>query len=212
MTRKPFAVLLAGAALLFAACKSEPKQEVKKEGSLGDLVKAVENIGKEQEKSADRWAERRAKGDTLAIPYKELQNYLPEIPGYTKDGGPGGEQSAMAGFGQLSTARQEYSAGDKHIEVEIVDYNAAMAGFKMAMLPFTMGFSMEDDKTKQGSVNLGISGIVAFETLSKEGKDAELVVIAGDRFFIKLDGTKMENSEALQSIAKNMKLAELAAK
>jgi hypothetical protein len=212
MKLKQTAIALAAIVLLFTACKDAKKEEPKKMETLGDLVKAVEGMGKDQEQQADKWAERRAKGDTLAIPYKELQNYLPDAPGYTKEGGPKGEQMTMPMMGSISSARQNYTGGGKSLEIEIMDYNAAFQGFSMAAMPYKMGISSEDDNMKTGPVSLGIADVIAYETIHKNTKAAELVLIVADRFLIKLDGSQMEDSGTLQRIAKSMKLGELAAK
>ena len=171
-----------GLSLLAAACKGK---EEKKEGpaSIADVKELGDKMKQETDASTSKAAARKAKGDTMAMPYKDLEAYLPEISGYTKDGEPKGSQMNIPGMGSWSTTEQEYKNGDKKIKVTLMDYNAAFQAFSAMTAVFKMGYSMEDGEKKQASADLGVKDTAAYETIYKKDQRAELAVIAGDRFF-----------------------------
>jgi hypothetical protein len=189
----------------FLSCKSNRKVEVKDgEISTTDAVQAAEAITQEASEAKGRWEARRAKGDTMALPYKELEAFLPGVDGYTKDGSPKGSQMNMPGMGSWSQTEQQYVNGDKRIKVTIIDYNASQMAFSGATALYKMGFSAEDDTRKQGSVDLGVKDAAAYETIYKQQQEAQLTVIAGDRFFISLESNGSNDIELLKSAAKNV--------
>ncbi|MES2797766.1 MAG: hypothetical protein V4683_17495, partial [Bacteroidota bacterium] len=84
--------------------------------NLSSLKNMAENISKSAESINDKIAERKAKGDTIALPYKDLQKYLPVISGYEKDGDAKGESVNMSGL-SFSTASQNYRNGEESLKV-----------------------------------------------------------------------------------------------
>ena len=200
-----------GLAVLAFSCKSKAKKESPIE-SVGDVKEYVEKVKEQQDASAGKMEARKAKGDTLAMPYKDLEAYLPDISGYTKDGEPKGSQMNMPGMGSWSQAEQEYKNGEKSIKVTIMDYNAAYQAFVGVTAMYKMGFSQEDDSRKTGSADLGVKDVAAYETIYKKEQRAELTVVAGERFFIQVNSDGSNDPQLLYSAAKSMKLADLAAK
>jgi hypothetical protein len=157
-----------------------------------------------------RWEERRAKGDTLAMPYKDLQVYLPEVSGYTKEGGPKGSQANMPGMGSWSETSQEYVNGDKRLSIKIMDYNAAFQTFQGLTMVYSMGFSSEDDTRKQAQADLGVKDVFAYQTTYKTEPRSELAIVMADRFFIQLESNGETGEAFLRDVAKNMPLGKLA--
>ena len=198
--------------LSYCKNKSDKPLEDGKVESVAEAQEVAEKIGQAQSESADRWEARKAKGDTLAMPYKDLQAYLPEISGYTKDGDPKGNQVNMPGMGSWSQSEQRYSNGDKSIEVQIADYNSAQAAFAGMTAIYKMGYSAEDDEKKQGATDLGMKDVAAYETIYKKDPRGELNVIVADRFFINIKSNGDNSADLLRSVAKNMKLGELSTK
>ena len=209
--KKRLFLLAIPALVCSASCKNKDRSSGKIE-SVGDLQEASQKVEKKMKESSDRWAERKAKGDTLALSYKELETYLPEINGYSKDGGPKGSQMNSYGMGAWSQAEQEYINGDKRISVKIFDYNSAQQAFMGMTAVFGMGFSSEDDNKKQAPVDLGIKNVAAYETLYKTEKRAEIVLVAGDRFIINIESNGDGDEDFIKSVAKGINLSELASK
>ncbi len=199
--------------LFIAACGGRDKVVVKDgEVSVTDLPKVAEKMSEGVKQAQDRWAERKAKGDTLAMPYKDLQAYLPDVSGYAKDGGPKGSQVNMPGMGSWSQTDQAYTNGEKRVKVQIVDYNASQMAFSGVTAMYKMGYSMEDDNEKSGTIDIGIKDVAAYETIYKKDKRSKLVLIVADRFMIELENEGSDDSELLRSAAKNIKLSELASR
>ena len=146
----------------FSSCKNDKKVEIK-DGKIGvsDAIDAVQALGKGVENAQNRWEERRKKGDTIALQYKELETFLPDFSGYTKEGGPKGNQSNIPGMGGFSQTEQSYVNGDKRIKVSITDYNASQMAFTTATALYSLNISSEDDDKRQGSVDLGIKDVAA---------------------------------------------------
>jgi len=84
--KKIFFPAIALAIFTFSSCKSDKKVEIK-DGKIGvsDAIDAVQALGKGVEDAQNRWEERRKKGDTVALQYKELESFLPDFNGYTKE-------------------------------------------------------------------------------------------------------------------------------
>lgn len=118
----------------------------------------------------------------------------------------------MPGMGSWSQTEQAYANGDKRIKIQIVDYNASQMAFSGVTAMYKMGYSMEDDNEKSGTIDIGIKDVAAYETIYKNDKRSKLVLIVADRFMIELENEGSEDSALPRSVAKNMKLSELASK
>ncbi|MBL7699863.1 MAG: hypothetical protein JNK79_16970 [Chitinophagaceae bacterium] len=177
-----------------------------KDGEVGitDALQAAKAIAEGASEANDRWAERKKKGDTIAIAYKDLETYLPEISGYTKDGGPKGNQTNMPGLGSWSQTEQSYTNGDKRIKISIADYNSSQMAFTSVTALYKLNISSEDDTKKEGSVDLGMKDVAGYETVYKERPEASLAVIAGDRFYINIESDGSNDIDQLKSIGKDI--------
>ena len=180
--------------------------------SLGKLKDYAQTVVDESKKSEARSDERRKKGDTLSIPYKDLEAYLPQISGYSSDSGPKGSQTSTPGMGSWSQAEQDYHNGDKRVNVSIMDYNSAHEAFIGLTSLFGLGIAYEDDDKKQGSVDMGTKDVKGYETIYKKDKKAELALVISDRFVINLKAEGENDESFLKNIAKSMRLGELAEK
>jgi len=201
---------------ILISCGSDKKGTVieSKDGKV--RVENMKEAGEQMEKAVNDAEKRRAdrikRGDTLAMNYKELQAYLPEISGYTKKGKAGGETVSMPGLGSFSTAEQEYESGDKEIEIQIMDYNQSVMGYSTATAMFGMNIQVENDQEKSGTFDTGIEGVRGYEQVSKTEQRAELMYAIADRFFLTIKSNGSNDADALKRIAKSMKLSELASK
>lgn len=195
------AVLLAS---IISSCGGN-KIEVK-DGEVGvaDALQAAKAISEGVTEANDRWEERKKKGDTTAIAYKDLEAFLPEISGYTKDGGPKGNQTNMPGLGSWSQTEQRYINGEKSINISIADYNSSQMAFASATALYKLNISSEDDDKKQGSVDLGMKDVAGYETVYKQNQEANLAVIAGDRFYISIESDGSNDIDQLKSLGKDI--------
>lgn len=101
-----------------------------------NATEGLKNYAEGMEEFASKMEERRAKDDTISMPYADLKKRLPSsISGYTKEGNPKGESMNMVGV-YYSTVSQIYKSGNGEITVNIIDYNDSYA----ATVMFATGF------------------------------------------------------------------------
>jgi hypothetical protein len=174
----------------------------------------AQNMETSQAKAEQKWAERKQKGDTLAMNFKELQKFLPSsVSGYTTEE-PAGESVNMSGL-SFSQASGKFSrtAGDgssEDITVEIMDYNAQSALFTAAAFWWISGFSREDGNGFERGFDPGVANCYGYEKYTKASKEAELTLAVGYRFIVVIKGDNQNNTEFLKSIAKSMNLNAMA--
>lgn len=174
-----------------------------------NVAEGLKNYAEGMKGSASKMEERKAKGDTISMPYKDLQKFLPSnIAGYTKDGDPKGESMSMVGM-SYSTASQVYKNGDAEITVNIMDYNASYAAFGAATAMFATGFSVDNDQEHLGAVDLGISGVKAWEDVKKKEKKSTVMAGVNDRFLVTAEGRNVE-TDAVKDAIKSVDFGKLA--
>jgi hypothetical protein len=214
MKKLLFIAILCQAFVIYS-CKSNKdkattEQEQTAPVTAGSVTSSPETNG--DEATSKRWEARKAKGDTIALPYKELQAFLPDISGFTKEEGAKGSQMNVPGMGSWSQAEQEYKSGEKQATITIFDYNSAWQAFQGLTAMYSMGYSFEDDSRKQSAVNLGVKDVAAYQTIEKKDNRSELVLVVADRFIINIKADGDSDGSMVTSIAKSMKLGELASK
>jgi hypothetical protein len=104
----------------------------------------------------------------------------------------------------MSEAKASYKAGDKTLEVVVLDFMGQTMPW-MAMLP---QMEMETDGEMMRSAT--INGFKALETYKKRDKHGELNISVADRFWVKLEGEGIDNTEPLKAAAGQMDLQKLA--
>ena len=168
-----------------------------------NAAEGLKNYAEGMKESASKMEKRKAKGDTISIPYKELQKMLPSsIAGFTKDGEPSGRSVNMVGM-SYSMATQAFKSGDGEITINIMDYNASYAAFGVATSMFASGLSMDDDQEHIGTVDLGITGVKAWENVRKKEKSSSVTAGVNDRFLVTAEGRNVEPNavkEAIKSV------------
>ncbi|WP_210521347.1 hypothetical protein [Hymenobacter terricola] len=202
-------VCAACASLAMAGC--EQAQEAKNAYSaIATTTKAAKEMSNSMQAAQSRQEERKQRGDTLALNYKELQKYLPASPaGYTADGGPEGQSTNMANM-HMSTASQKYKKGDQTLSVALVDYNSAAPLFMGATAMMNSGLEMEDDNQLTRGLKLDKTGVKGMETLDKKEHKATVVMGIGDRFLATVEASGQDNTDLVKSVARNLDLDALA--
>ncbi|HEY8402419.1 MAG TPA: hypothetical protein VIK89_14220 [Cytophagaceae bacterium] len=205
--KKQSYLLLTALSFLIISC-GEKAREVKNAYELISNAPAMaENLEKSISAAEKKREERRAKGDTLAMPYQELQKYLPSISGYEIDGEAKGSTTNMPGM-SFSSIEQIYRKDDNRVKVSLIDYNAAYTMYTAATAIWSTGMSFEDNSQKANSVT--IDGLSGWEVFKKNEKSAELILGVGDRFLLTITADGQENTDFVKSIAKDMELESLA--
>ncbi|MBC8081885.1 MAG: hypothetical protein H7Z21_01630 [Hymenobacter sp.] len=206
---KTFFLLLAGLLLLATTGCEQAQQTKEAYSTLSKLSEAGKTIEADLETSKNRRAERVKSGDTLSLPYKELQDYLPaEVSGYTA-AAPSGESMTTAGM-SFSTAERKFTKDTLEVTVKITDYNGANQLYQGLGASLALHFESENDETLTKTAALKLDGVKGTETFHKKTGDAELTLAAGDRFLVTLNGTKQKDLALLESIAERMDLEKMA--
>lgn len=210
---KTYCLLITSSIFLWSCGSNEPTI-TEKDGKveISNIMSAGEKLKENIETYQSKKEERRKNGDTLSMHYKELEKYLPEIPGFEKKREPRGEMVNMPMYGSWSKTEQEYKGPGGVIKISLDDYNQSPNGFTMAAAAFGMIVQVEDDREKSGSFDPGIPGVKGYEKLVKKSGRVTLFYAISDRFFLQLHGRDGVTIDDLKKVANSMALAELAEK
>lgn len=190
--------------------KATEEEDVKPAtNALDALVQAGEAMEKAATEGDEKMKARRAKGDTLAMPYAELQKFLPKIDGYTIEGDPNG---ATVNMGELSYSNAEatYKKGENWVKISIIDYNQAYAMYSAATAMWAMGMSVDTPDEKAGGIKFG-DDVGGWEVFQKKNKSAAVTLGVGSRFWVNIEADGQENTDFVKSVAKSIDLGKLSA-
>jgi hypothetical protein len=184
------------------ACSCERYNEAKNAvNTVKNLAKNAENIQETMEEANKRMEDRKKRGDTVAIHYEQLAEYLPDsFLGYEKDGDMDGGTTKTPGLGSYSNVGQRYlnKNGDK-LEINIVDYNTAYAMYSTVMAAYVSGF--EIDNTNQQIKGFQYSDDVkGWTILQKKDQVAEVYAGVSDRFHITVKADNQKSVEFLMDV------------
>jgi uncharacterized protein YdeI (BOF family) len=105
---------------------------------------------------------------------------------------------------QMSEAKAGYHSGDKTLEIIILDYLGQAAPF------MAMAQQLEMESSEEYLRTTKIGDFKALETYKFKDKRGELNINVGDRFWVKLEGHGIDNTEPLKAAAQQMDLKKLA--
>jgi len=156
----------------------------------------------------EKMKERRAKGDTLAMPYADLQKFLPaSLDGYKAD--PMDGASVNMGKMSYSTANIKFKKDNGDwVKVAIIDYNQAYQMYTTAAAVWGMGMSIDSPQEKANSLKLDNTA-GGWESYKKNTKDASLALGVGSRFYVTVEANNQADVQNIESIAKSVDLAKL---
>ena len=201
--------LLAGAVLLLGSCEQAQKAK-ESYSNLEKLSEASKDISASMDKAKEERAEREKRGDTLSLPYKELQQYLPTtVSGYT----PGelkGQSQTMSGMAFSSAEHTFTKAPDEEVEVSLIDYNGSNQLYQGAAAMMSLGIEQEDDEHIVGPTAVKADGVKGMDTFYKKEGRAEMTLAVGGRFLLTLKANKQKDLALLKSVAEEMDLEKLA--
>jgi len=207
--------LLIGAGMmvfLSSSCGSSSKdssEEVELDSNpLTALAKIGEEVQKKMETSEEKLAERRERGDTLALNYKELQKYLPEsMEGYERSD-PEGQSMTMQGMSYSMASVDFNNDNGDYVRITLVDYNSAYNLYSMTSTMWATGISIEDDEQKANGVKLD-NGITGWEVYRKIDRESSVMLGLGYRFILTVEATNQESTEFVKSVVKSMDMDKL---
>lgn len=215
---KKISLLALPFALSFAliACGGSKEDETKTDDqNTGESTEQTDNadnsgnpVDDAQAAAQKKIDARRAKGDTLAMHYEELEKYLPgDLAGYTR-GEPTGASVNIPGA-SYSSAEVEYNndKGD-HVKVTLIDYNQAYAMYTGLTAMWATGFSVDTPEEKAGGVKLN-DNVGGWEQFEKKSGDATVTLGVGYRFWVSVEANNQKDTEWAKSLAQKMDLKKL---
>jgi hypothetical protein len=202
-------VLLAGALFLITSCEQAQKAK-ESYSAISKLSEAGEEMSANLDKAQEERADRVKRGDTLSLPYKELQQYLPAtVAGYT----PGelkGQSQKMSGMAFSTAERTFTKTPDEEVEVTLIDYNGSNTLYQGAAAMMSLGIEQEDDEHIMGPTAVKADGVKGMDTFYKKEGRAEMTLAVGGRFLLTLKANKQKDMALLKSVAEEMDLEKLA--
>lgn len=213
MMKYLFMIAIAGA--LFTSCGEKAKEMGQAMDNIKNIAENAEKVQAQQSDVQKRRDERRAKGDTLAIPYKDLQAYLPaSVNGYTAQE-PTGESVNMMGMSYSTCARRytkQGANGEESVEVTIMDYNSQAALYDGAIMIWGAGITVDNDAETTKTLQTDLPYSAALEHYWKKEHRSEVTYALGGRFLLTIKADNQSSIDFAKNVAKSMKLAELANK
>ncbi len=206
---KKLILLALPVSLIITSCGGKAEEE--KEKTADNPLEALENYAEEtqqaQGEAEQKIAERRAKGDTLAMPYEELMKFLPaSIDGYTKEE-PNGATVNVPGSSYSSADCNYTNDKGERVHVTIVDYNQAYGMYNG--LTAMWAFSVDTPEEKSNGVKLD-NNIAGWEQFRKKSGDAVITLGVGYRFWVQVEADAQKDTEGVKEIAKSIDLDKLA--
>ena len=201
--------LLAGAVLLLGSCEQAQKAK-ESYSNLEKLSEASKDISASMDKAKEERAEREKRGDTLSLPYKELQQYLPAAVSCYTPGELKGQSQKMSGMAFSSAERTFTKAPDEEVEVSLIDYNGSNQLYQGAAAMMSLGIEQEDDEHMVGPTAVKVDGVKGMDTFYKKEGRAEMTLAVGGRFLLTLKANKQKDLALLKSVAEDMDLEKLA--
>jgi hypothetical protein len=177
-------------ALVLFGCGEKAQEARNAMDAVEQLARASDEIAEGQDEAEQFYQERREKGDTLAMGYAELQEYLPAPPsGYEPVGEPEGFSQSMGGF-SMSQAEQTFTrpadadGNAPSIQVTLVDFGGSEVAYGMMALPMMMNISQEDAHRRMRTLTMDTPYTWASEEYNKDSKDAKVTAVTRYRYLI----------------------------
>lgn len=202
-------IMLTSVSLLATTGCEQAEKAKESYSAISQLSKAGESMEATMDQAKTQRTAREKRGDTLSLPYQELQQYLPTaVSGYTA-GELSGQSQKMSGM-SFSMADREFTAGESTVKVSLIDYNGADEMYQGLSAIYSMGLEQENDEKVLGPTTLKIDGVSGMETFYKKEGRAELSLALNGRFLLNLTATNQKDLALLKSVAEDMDLKKLA--
>lgn len=215
---KLFTVLLTITVILLASCGGKEAQELKDTMDAFDAVSKLADAGEKMEEhtaiAEKRMAERKAKGDTIALHFEKLQEYLPaSVSGYTAEE-PYGQSFNAMGMSYSEASRKfvktNSDGSQNFIEVKIIDYNESYHIYSGLTAWVSAGISVENSDGFERGYKTDIDYAYGWEKYSKQTKDASVLIAVGFRFLVTIEANNQNGTDDLKKIANSINLKKLA--
>jgi len=197
---------------LIASSCGEKYEDLKNAAeAIKNAPQAAEDMTKSMDIAEKKRNERRAKGDTLAMHFAELQKYLPEsLPGL-KSQEPNGQTTNVTGF-SMSSVERDYTddATGRRVKITLMDYNEAYALYAGVAYWAALGLSTETSDGFQKSFKSDIADVSGMEEFSKSNKSAKINYAIGYRFILTIEESEAKGIDFIKDAASKIDLRKLA--
>jgi len=138
------------------------------------------------------------------VNFKQLLPFVEiKLPGWSMQGKPDGT-TVKQGDMMVSEARATYRAGDKTLEVTVMD-------FLGKSFPFLgEGQLVEVESSEETVRSSKVQDFKAIETYRPREHNGELNIAVADRFWMKIEGDGIDSFEVLKTAAAQIDLKKLA--
>jgi hypothetical protein len=190
------------AALVLFGCGEKAQEARDAMNAVEQLARASTEIAEGQDDAEDFRRERRDRGDTLAMGYAELQEYLPSPPrGYAPAGEPEGFSQSMGAF-SMSQAEQTFTkpagadGSAPSVHVTLVDFGGSEVAYGMMALPMMMNLSREDAHQRMRTLTMDTPYTWASEEYDKDSKDAKVTAVTRYRYVITVEARNQTEDQS----------------
>jgi len=138
------------------------------------------------------------------VNFKQLLPFVDlKLSGWEMAEKPSGTTIKQQQF-QMSEAKASYRAGDKTLEIVVLDFLGQTMPW-VATLP-----QMEMESSEEYLRTITVGDFKALENYKFKDKHGELNINVANRFWVKLEGEGIDNTEPLKAAAQQMDLKKLA--
>jgi len=124
------------------------------------------------------------------VSFRELINYLPQVPQGWQALEPEGETNSFGSYG-ISQASQVYTQGNKKMEVSIFDWALNSALYT----PFLLSTEFSQESTAGYNKGIKINDMPGREEYTYRDKKGSLNLLVNNRFLVRIDGKNIEDLE-----------------
>ncbi|MBI5323766.1 MAG: hypothetical protein HZB41_00520 [Ignavibacteriae bacterium] len=212
MKRFPLLLTIILAFILYS-CGEKANEMKEAFKSMEKIAEAGKNIEQESKLAESRRQERVSRGDTIAMPYQELQKLLPaSLSGYTAQE-PEGTSFNMPPM-SYSQAKREYTAqasdgSQSYVRIELLDYNQAHDMYIGLTALWQMGFASETKDKIERTFSTGYDNVAGFESFYKNDKRAQVSYGIAWRFFLTIEANNQSSSDFVKSVANSIDIKKL---
>lgn len=202
---KYVAVALLACSALVVSCGDKFDEMKKGLDAAKQVSKNVEKMADEQSEAQKVYEARKAKGDTVAKPYKELQTMLPTaISGFKAEGEPSGAQQTMGEYSYSNASQNWVSESNPALKlvVSVNDWGGGQGAYGMASMAFAMTIEMEDGNQRIQKLKLDAPMTNGTLTYNKQNHDVSAIAGSQYRYILTatLNGAQDDQSALVTTV------------
>lgn len=204
--------LIPTAVIILASCGGEAEKTMDAMQNMQSIAESADDAAKSVEQMEDLRKERIKRGDTLAMPYADLQKYLPQaISGYTMEE-PEGESVEVPGMSHSRASANYVRSDGARITVNIYDYNNGSMGYAAATTMFALKMKIDNDNERAATFQTDNSRINGYERVGKKDGQTQILYGVAGRFLIEVEGADKASFEDVKATANRIGMDDLATK